>query len=123
MRKFVPHLLPAALAACLLLTGCAARQEPLYYWGSYQGQVYEYLKKEKSPEDQIQALEADKEKAAAKGKPLPPGFMAHLGILYGQTGRLDRLEESLNAEKLAFPEGASYVDFLLKKKTAPKATP
>lgn len=107
--------LPLLVALTIIQGACVTPPQPLYYWGSYQGQVYSYLSKEKSPEEQILALEADKEKAAATGKPLPPGFLAHLGLLYGQTGRLDRLEENLSAEKKQFPESAAYVDFLLKK--------
>ena len=46
---------------------------------------------------------------------LPPGFQAHLAMLYGQTGRTDRLADNLEAEKTQFPESTSYMNFLLKK--------
>ncbi|NTV11465.1 MAG: DUF4810 domain-containing protein, partial [Zoogloea sp.] len=83
-------------------------------WGDYQGQVYGYLKGDKAPEEQILAMEAEMEKARAKGKALPPGYHAHLAMLYGKTGRTDRLEAELAAEKAQFPESTAYVDFLLK---------
>ncbi len=98
-----------------LMAGCATKQQPLYYWGGYQLQVYGHFKGDKGPEEQIQALEEIKEKAAAGGKALPPGFRAHLAMLYGQTGRSDRLVEQLETEKRQFPESSVYVDFLLKK--------
>lgn len=104
-----------ALLAVLCLGGCVSRPEPLYYWGNYPGQVYGHLKGDAGPEEQIQALEADLEKARAKGKALPPGYQAHLAMLYGKTGRTDRMVAELEAEKAQFPESATFMDFLLKK--------
>lgn len=105
------------LLATALLTGCAARQQPLYYWGDYQPQVYGHFKAEKGPDEQILALEEVREQAKAQGKLLPPGFQAHLAMLYGQTGRSERLIENLEAEKTQFPESSTFMDFLLKKST------
>ncbi len=105
----------AALAA-LLLAGCANRAQPLYYWGDFQSQQYSYFKGEKGPEDGIQNLEKIREEAKSRGKALPPGLQAHLGLLYGQTGRTDMLEQNLLAERQQFPESSVYVDFLLKNK-------
>lgn len=104
-----------ALAA-LILSGCAhQRPQPLYYWGAYQSQVYEHFKAEKGPEEQIAVLEAEVEHANATNKALPPGFQAHLAMLYGKTGRSDKLISNLEAEKRQFPEGSVFMDFLLKK--------
>lgn len=101
---------------CLsLLGGCATRQPPLYYWGSYQTQVYGHFRSEKSPEEQIQALEKDREKSLAAGQALPPGFRAHLAMLYGNSGQSDQMIANLDAEKTQFPESSTFVDFLLKK--------
>jgi len=103
------------LFAVLLASGCAHQdRQPLYYWGSYQSQLYGHYKGEKGPEEQIAALEADAEKASAKGLALPPGFRAHLGMLYGETGRTDKMATNLEAEKERFPESAGFMDFLLK---------
>lgn len=108
-------LFSSALAASL--SGCATRQPPLYYWGNYTDQQYEYLKGAQGPEEGIQNLEKIKEQAKSKGRALPPGMQAHLGLLYGQSGRTDLFEQNMQAEKQAFPESAKYVDFLTKKKT------
>lgn len=97
------------------LTACATQREPLYHWGDFPTQQYAYFQGDKGPEESIQALEKTREEARAKGKPLPPGFQAHLGLLYGQTGRTDLFEQHLLAEKQLFPESATYIDFLLKK--------
>jgi hypothetical protein len=104
-----------AILSTTLFAGCVSRPQPLYYWGDYQAQVYGHFKGEKGPEEQIQALEAVREQARAQGKPLPPGFQAHLAMLYGQTGRSERLVEQLEAEKKQYPESSTFVDFLLKK--------
>lgn len=111
----------AALAG-LLLVGCANRPQPLYYWGDFQNQQYAYFKGEKGPEDGIQSLERIREEAKSRGKSVPPGLQAHLGLLYGQTGRSDLFEQGLLAERQQFPESSVYLDFLLKKNQNNKAT-
>ena len=107
--------LPFLIVATISVSGCATKNQSLYYWGSYQSQVSGYFKAEKSPEAQIIALEADREKARAENKPLPPGFEAHLAMLYGKTGRTDQFVEHIQAEKTQFPESSTFMDFLLKK--------
>jgi len=104
-----------AVISMSALAGCVTRQQPLYYWGGYQTEVYGHFKGDKGPEEQIQTLEAEREHALAEGRALPPGFQAHLAMLYGKTGRSERLVENLEAEKTQFPESATFMDFLLKK--------
>jgi hypothetical protein len=113
----VHRLALAALAAlaALTLAGCASGPQPLYHWGSYQEQIYGHFKGEKGPEEQIQSLEKDAEHAAAKNRPLPPGFQAHLAMLYGESGRPDKMASYLDEEKRHFPESATFMDFLLQK--------
>lgn len=117
MMRFakMARLSALTLLSTPLFAGCVTRPQPLYYWGDYQTQVYGHFKGEKGPEEQIQALEAVREEAHAQGQALPPGFQAHLAMLYGQTGRSERLVEQLEAEKKQFPESSTFVDFLLKK--------
>lgn len=107
--------------AVVIMTGCANRPQPLYYWGNFQDQQYAYFKGEKGPEDGIQALEKIREEAKSQGKLVPPGFQAHLGMLYGLTGRTDMFEQNLQAERQQFPECSAYVDFLLKTNKNNKA--
>lgn len=107
----------------LLLSGCATRHEPLYYWGDFQNQQYAYFKGEKGPEDSILQLERIREEAKSRGKLVPPGLQAHLGMLYGVTGRTDMFEQNLGAERQQFPESTAYLDFLLKKNQKQKTTP
>lgn len=106
--------LPVAMT-CALLTGCATQPAPLYRWDGYQPQVYEYLKGSKSVPEQIEALEKSREKIIAKDQSLPPGFRAHLGMLYATVGKGSDARQQLTEEKERFPESATYMDFLLNK--------
>jgi hypothetical protein len=108
MRLFI-------IIVSLLAAGCAARQPPLYYWGNYQDQVYEHFKAE-NPEKEIAVLEADLQKARSKGLHMPPGFFAHLGLLYAQLGREDMAMQNFDAEATLYPESRQYMNFLMKKK-------
>jgi hypothetical protein len=103
-----------ALAASAMLTGCASAPKTLYQWEGYQPQVYEYLKGE-SPEQQIAAMEKDLQTISAKGSMAPPGFHAHLGMLYSIAGKPDQVVAQFEDEKKLFPESAAYMDFLLGK--------
>lgn len=107
------------MAAALLLAGCVAPSTPpLYQWTGYQSQVYEYFKGKTSTQEQIDALEKALQKIRAKGNETPPGFHAHLGALYASIGDERRAEQELQAEKQLFPESTTFIDFLMKKKTA-----
>jgi hypothetical protein len=111
------HIVRLGTGLCLIsaigLTGCAGPQ-PLYAWNGYQTQVYAHFKAQgNGPEEQIIALEEGAQKAAAKGAKLPPGYHAHLGLLYLNTGRTDQAVAALNQEKAQFPESTKYIDFLL----------
>jgi len=110
---FVRYVFPALVFA-VGLSGCASKPESLYTWGSYESQVYAHLKGE-SREAQIVALERDQEKIKASGKTAPPGFYAHLGLLYAETGNDAKAIACFETEKTRFPEATAYMDFLLKK--------
>lgn len=102
------------VAALLLLFGCATQPKPLYYWGDYQPQLYAYFQGDgQSPEQQREALEKTAAKASAKGEALPPGFHAHLGLLYLRTGQPAQARTAFLAEEAEFPESKPYMDFLI----------
>jgi hypothetical protein len=105
------------VAAGAFLTGCAANKStpPLYQWDGYQPQVYEYFKGQSEPQQQIDALEKALQQIRAKGNRPPPGFHAHLGMLYASVGNDKQAVEEFEAEKQSFPESSTYMDFLLKK--------
>ncbi len=66
--------LALAALAVSLLAGCASGPQPLYYWGDYPSVMYSHFQNAKGQQEQIQTLEAMREKARAKGAALPPGF-------------------------------------------------
>jgi hypothetical protein len=113
-----PHRMFRLLGACMLmgiLTACAQPSKPMYNWQSYQPAVYDYLKDEDSDYAvQAQSLEQNIEIARAANQALPPGFHAHLGMLYLKLGKGDKAAEQLLSEKQAFPEGTLFMDFLLR---------
>lgn len=100
-----------------LSLGACATNEQLYYWGDYQPQVYGHLTGDKGPDEQIANLEAGLEKAQAQGRQPPPGYFAHLGILYGEKGDGDKMLRYFDAEKQHYPESTAFIDFLMKSKT------
>lgn len=104
-------------ATGILLTGCAANNAtpPLYQWDGYQPEVYEYFKAQTAPQEQIDSLEKSLQQIRAKGNRPPPGFHAHLGMLYASVGKDQQAVQEFEAEKQSFPESSTYMDFLLKK--------
>lgn len=116
----IQNLLAATVAATAV--GCAQSPQPLYHWDGYQRQLYEHFKADASgPEEQLQILLSQAEKARGAGAALPPGFRAHLGMLYLELGRADEARQQFESEKAAFPESATYMDFLLKRMSPAKS--
>ncbi|WP_404942536.1 DUF4810 domain-containing protein [Pseudomonas brassicacearum] len=107
----------APIASMLLMSGLLAgcnSPKTLYQWEDYQPQVYEYFKGEEPKEAQAEALERDLQKIKSTGKTPPPGYHAHLGLLYLSLGKDDQMVQQFRTEKTLFPESAQYMDFLLK---------
>jgi len=102
----------AVLVMASLMAGCATPVPTLYQWGSYQTQVYNlYNDPGKVPvEAQIEKLEADYQVARSANKAVPPGYHAHLGYLYFQTGKKDQALQSFQTEKNLFPESTVFMD-------------
>lgn len=112
--------LPWGLATLAVLTGCATH-EPIYYWGNYQPSVWAYFKPDESAAQEQQAeMEKTAQKAQSKGKPLPPGFQAHLGLLYLKNGETQKAQAAFLAEETQFPESKPYMSFLMKKVAPPQ---
>jgi hypothetical protein len=102
------------LLVSALLTGCQSGPQPLYDWGPYQAQVYEGFKGTgNGPEAQLQELERHLEATTSRQRQVPPGYLAHMGYLYLQTGRNDMAAACWQREKAAFPESKVFMDFLL----------
>jgi len=99
-----------------LLTACANNTPPsLYYWGDFPAASYAWLKDDvQDGQETLTLLEKNAQTAVANGHDLPPGFHAHLGLLYLKLGQTGKAVEHLQAEKAAFPESAPFMDFQLR---------
>ena len=104
-------------ATSILFAGCAAKDNSIYSWGSYQQQLYTaQVKPEKAdPLKQIRSLEKDIEKAKAKNKPVAPGIYAHLGYQYSLIGNKQKAREYLQLERQLYPESSVYIERILKQ--------
>lgn len=103
-------------AAVVLIAGCAQAPKPLYYWGYYPAAAYDTLRgDDKGPLEQLRLLSEQAEKSKAAGLPLPPGYHAHLGLVYLKLGRPDDARRALLTEKERFPESTFYVDSLVRR--------
>ncbi len=105
----------AAMVLVAALTGCATGHKVplLYSWNGYPDHVYDYLKSESSPQEQVLAMEQGIQKANAANRTVPPGYYAHLGLLYMNMGRTDQALVSWEHEKRLFPESKPYIDYLV----------
>jgi hypothetical protein len=110
-------LFTSAIAVGALLAGCASASRPLYYWGHYEDLIYAMYATPGAVDatTQIETLEADYQKARAENQPVPPGFHAHLGVLYYQAGKLDQARQQFLTEKTQYPESAIFMDGLLNR--------
>jgi hypothetical protein len=111
------RLTTVAAAATLVfaLVGCASKPNTLYQWQGYQKNVDQYLRTENQSLDaQVQSMEEDLQKIRTSGGAVPPGYYAHLGLLYGKQGKAEQFAAQMQTEKKLFPESETFVDFLLR---------
>ncbi len=106
------------LLASLTLTGCAHKTAvpPLYGWQGFEKNLDTYFRGDRESLDtQAKQMEGDLQKMRAANTAIPPGYQAHMGLLYGKQGDLARFQQHLEAEKQQFPESQTFIDFLLRK--------
>lgn len=109
--KFVNAL--AVALASFALVGCHTAQPSLYQWDSYEPQLKGHFMGE-SPDQQIAVMEKHLQTVSAQGKQVPPGFHAHLGMLYSIAGRPGQVAAQFQEEKRLFPESEPYMNRLLE---------
>jgi len=109
LRIFFPVFLSA-----VCFSACVSAPGSLYSWGNYENKVYAYLQGE-SPAAQISALQDDLLKIEETGKKAPPGYYAHLGMLYAEVGEQGLAISCFMTEKKRFPEAAVFMDYLLAR--------
>lgn len=99
-------LLPICVVT-VVLAGCA-NHKSLYSWGGYEDQVYSHFKGE-APDQQIIILEQQLFEINKNGTKPPPGFYAHLGLLYSKVGRESDVLEMFEREKTLYPESIVFL--------------
>ena len=111
-KLFLPFFLAVFCTACAI-----QKPQQIYYWGSYEQQIYAMYSApgKSSPEQQLEKLEADYQKARAANKPVPPGYNAQVGFLYFQLGKTDQALKSFETEVALFPESKIYMDRLIER--------
>jgi len=115
MKSLFRCVIPVLIfAACL--SGCEStpKPEPLYSWGAYETQVYAYLDGE-NRDSLLLKFQRELEIIKSTGKAVPPGFFAHLGLLYAEAGQEADAFACFISEKTLFPEAAPFMDFLLRR--------
>lgn len=97
-------------------TGCETQQQQ-YHWGNYEQLVYLMYAQpgESTPEVQIERLTRDRQIAQQKGKPIPPGVNAHMGMMYAALGNTGQALAAFEEEKRLYPESRVFMDGMIKR--------
>ena len=87
------------LAAMVVLAGCQTTD--MYYWGSYENNLFQSFKNDGSmtPEEEIDNLQNDIDRAINKDLAIAPGIYLQLGHLYYKVGDYNSARASFEAEK------------------------
>lgn len=102
------------LISLLALSACTQTPKQMYNWDSYEQQAYNHMRSDGSTyQEEILVLEENVQKAKSRDQALPPGFHAHLGMLYLKDSQDDRAIAEFEQEATRFPEFQQYMTFLL----------
>ncbi|SBS31332.1 hypothetical protein MSP8887_01501 [Marinomonas spartinae] len=115
MKKIYTILATTVLT--LSLVGCASTKKSTFYWGSYEGLIYDMYVEPGSadPTTQIDKLTATIQEAEANGKPVAPGIHAHLGYMYALQGNLAQSRAEFLTEKTMYPESDTLIDGMMNR--------
>ena len=99
-----------------VLSACST-QQPIYHWGHYEPLIYDMYHKpgKADPTTQILKLTEDIQWAKSRGKKVPPGVHAHLGMMYAAEGNYDLAQAAFLEEKTLFPESAVLIDGMMAR--------
>ena len=122
LKKQLIFLVPAIILFAALFSGCntvnEVREGPnrgdLYYWGNFELYIFEYLTG--NAYDQIQDMERDRQRIESSNRHVPPGFYAHLGLLYNELGHHAMAIYFFEREKALFPEAETFINLLLSNR-------
>ena len=104
---------------CVLLQACASAPSTLYDWKDYPDRTHDYLRSHGyasdsgNANDALKAMQHELTDFQDGRLRAPPGYYAHLGLLYARQGDLAHYTQALESEKTLFPESAPFIDYLL----------
>ncbi len=103
--------------AMLLLPAATGCQRTLYDWGRYEQSVFNLYSSSAdfSAGSEIDRLQKEVERTERRKLAIPPGKMAHLGYLYLMAGDSERARACFEKERILFPEGEEFMEFLLER--------
>jgi hypothetical protein len=97
---------------CIIYIGSCA-PPTLYYWGNYEGYLYE-MNMKSDPEGAFNILsEAVNHVENKEGIKLAPGLYAEYGFMLYQKGRIDEAAHYFRKESEAFPESSPLMNKLI----------
>lgn len=112
MKKFISSVIILAL-----LSSCAPKTKPLYYWGDYENISYKAVKSnEQNDFDNLLLSFDDIAKNTTKGTSgkIPPGICADFGYFLIKNGKAEEGKQWLVREKELYPESTVFIDQILK---------
>ncbi|WP_458774773.1 DUF4810 domain-containing protein [Desulforhopalus sp. 52FAK] len=105
------------IAIAFLFTGCAARKQPMYYFGDSSQALYAH-KKEPTDESFMQmkqSLEDVIKHSELSGINIAPGTFANIGYLNLLENKPDQAIAYFNREKQLYPEATIFMDRMIQK--------
>lgn len=98
----------------IIFAGCVSSEaRSLYRWdGVYTKSLQDYLSEEADIYANLQMLKQSVDHAELSGIKPPPGVLAHLGLLYSNSGDIASARAYFDKEAQNFPEAKSYMEFL-----------
>lgn len=88
-----------------------------YYWGEYEDLLFRMYDSpgEAAPDEQIEEITADIQRARGAGLLVPPGIYAHRASMYLKVGNDAAAAADLEREKALFSEAAVMVNRMLER--------
>ena len=102
----------ATLAAVVLLSGCANRNQ-LYSWGGYDGLLYQQYKDTTKASEMRTQLEAHVAQLEKNKQKVAPGIYAEIGTLYLQANDRTKAIDYYQREATAWPESEGMMNAMV----------
>ncbi len=103
-----------------VLTACSSSEPPLYYWGNYHKNVYQYYTEPGNTSAQKTEILATIQQAKAHHLPVAPGIYGHLGLLELRLGDVAAARAAFKQEATLYPESAQFIDFINRRQQGGK---